>query len=83
MSDHDIDAVTDRYLRRYDLGRGMGFVIPRDSFLWANTRAEIASRRVSHALRGAGVSTRTFGRAIQRAAEAMERFAASLRREDR
>lgn len=76
----DLDRVTDRYLRRFD-----PFVPPfdagwpRDSFHWANARAKIASRRVAHGFRNAGLSMRRLGRIIDGTTEAVRGFADALR----
>lgn len=77
---HDIDAVTDRYLRRFGdpIDRGMGFVWPHDSFRWASTRADLAVARTGHAMRNAGLGLTRLGRAMDRSAEALRAFAASI-----
>lgn len=80
---HDIDLVTDRYLRRFgepiDRG-GTKFVWPHDTFHWAATRADLSATRVAHGFRNSGLSMKRFGRITVATTEAIERFAASFRR---
>jgi hypothetical protein len=80
VNELDIDAVTDRYLRRYaePIDRDMGFVWPHDSFHWAMARADIACQRVTHGFRNAGLSMARFGRITYRTAQAMRDFADRL-----
>ncbi len=77
---HDIDRVTDRYLRRFDPFLAPFESWPHDSFHWANARAGVASKRVVHGFRNAGLSVRRLNRAVLGATEAVERFATALRR---
>lgn len=77
---HDIDAVTDRYLRRFDpFLPPAEMAWPRNSFHWANTRAGIASRRVTHGFRNAGLSVHRFARVMAAARDAVERLAETIR----